>query len=221
MKPRECGSDKQNHNVTYVTIAALVFGAAILFSGCVNDIEKIKAFSPSEILPVLHAEDFETTYTDSGMVRFYLKTPELKRFETDGAPFVEFPQGILLIKYNARMEMISSISARYAKQFVKEKRWEAKNDVVAINSMGDTLQTEHLIWDEQAKRIYNDEYVKVIRPDQIMTGIGFESDASLQNWRIRKPRGTIYVQLNREGTAPGDSLPVPVPVMRPVNIGNP
>ncbi len=155
------------------------------------------------------------------MVRFYLKTPELKRFETDGAPFVEFPQGILLIKYNARMEMISSISARYAKQFVKEKRWEAKNDVVAINSMGDTLQTEHLIWDEQAKRIYNDEYVKVIRPDQIMTGIGFESDASLENWRIRKPRGTIYVQLNREGSAPVDSLPVPVPVMRPVKIGNP
>jgi len=211
----------QSFNVSI--IAALVSGAAILFGGCVNDIEKIKAFSPSEILPVLHAENFETTYSDSGMIRFFLKTPELKRFETDGTAFVEFPRGILLIKYNARMEMISSISARYAKQFVKEKRWEVKNDVVAINSMGDTLKTEHLVWDENSKRIFNDEYVKVIRPDQIITGIGFESDASLENWRIRNPRGTIYVQMNREGMLPADSMPgaVPVPLLKPVNIGNP
>jgi len=134
---------------------------------------------------------------------------------------VEFPRGILLVKYNDRMEMISSISARYARQFEKEKRWEAKNDVVAINSLGDTMKTEHLVWDEQEKRIYNNEYVQVIRPDQIIFGEGFESDASLQNWRIRNPRGTIYVRLNREGAVGADSLSGGVPAMQPVQIGNP
>ncbi len=222
MNKPECGSDHGNHHFRYYSIAALFFGAAILFYGCVNDIEKIKAFNPTEILPVLHAENFETTYSDSGMVRFFLKTPELKRFENEGATFVEFPQGILLVKYNAQMEMISSISARYAKQFEKEKRWEARNDVVAINSLGDTLKTEHLIWDEQQKRIYNEEFVQIIRPDQNITGVGFESDASLQNWRIKSPRGPIYVRLNRKGAVPGDSLaPAPMPVRQRVNIGNP
>lgn len=220
MNKPESGSDRRNPSYQYFNIAALVFGAAILFYGCVNDIEKIKAFSSSEILPVLHAENFETTYSDSGMVRFYLKTPELRRFENEGATFVEFPKGILLVKYNDRMEMVSSISARYARQFEKEKRWEAKNDVVAINSLGDTLKTEHLIWDEQAKRIYNNEFVQVIRPDQIITGIGFESDASLENWRIRNPKGTIYVRLNRQGALPADSLGGAPPAMAPVNIGN-
>lgn len=221
MNKPECGSDRQSHHFRSYKIAALVTGAALLFYGCVNDIEKIKAFSSSEILPVLHAENFETTYSDSGMVRFFLKTPELKRFENEGASFVEFPRGILLVKYNDRMEMISSISARYARQFEKEKRWEAKNDVVAINSLGDTMKTEHLVWDEQEKRIYNNEYVQVIRPDQIIFGEGFESDASLQNWRIRNPRGTIYVRLNREGAVGADSLSGGVPAMQPVQIGNP
>ena len=221
MNKPECGSDPQSHHFRSYKIAALVTGAALLFYGCVNDIEKIKAFSSSEILPVLHAENFETTYSNSGMVRFFLKTPELKRFENEGASFVEFPRGILLVKYNDRMEMISSISARYARQFEKEKRWEAKNDVVAINSLGDTMKTEHLVWDEQEKRIYNNEYVQVIRPDQIIFGEGFESDVSLQNWRIRNPRGTIYVRLNREGAVGADSLSGGVPAMQPVQIGNP
>ena len=154
-----------------------------------------------------------------GIVRFFLKTPELNRYESEEGPFAEFPKGILLIKYGPQMEVLSSISARYAKQFVREKRWEARNDVVAINSTGDTLKTEHLIWDEPGKRIYNNEFVQIIRTDQIITGVGFESDASLENWRIKNPKGTIYVQLNREGVAPGDSLGSG-DSLRPVNFGN-
>lgn len=219
MKLPGYGSDTRKHTTKNLIIAALATGAAILFPGCVNDIEKIKAFNPTEILPVVHAENFETTMTDSGIVRFYLKTPELNRYESDGEPFAEFPKGILLIKYGPHMEVVSSISARYAKQYVREKRWEAKNDVVAINSQGDTLKTEHLIWDELAKRIYNNEFVQIIRTDQIITGIGFESDASLENWRIKNPKGTIYIQLNRDGMVPEDSLSG-TDDLQPVNIGN-
>lgn len=198
MKPQECGSDLRRFNLHIYIIAALLGGAALLFSGCVNDIEIIKAFSSPEALPVIHAENYETTYTDSGVVRFFLKTPELMRFEVDGQPFIEFPKGIELTKYNEHHQVVSRITARYAKQYVKEKKWEAKNDVVALNLAGDTLKTEHLIWDEQTGKITSDQFVKIIRPDQIITGIGFESDQSMENWRIRNPKGTIYIQLNRE-----------------------
>jgi len=198
------------------------FGLAlVVLTGCVTDIEKIKAFSPSEILPVIHAENFETTYSDSGVIRFILKTPELKRFETDDAPYIEFPKGVLLIRYNQNKEVISSISARYAKQFVREHRWEAKNDVVATNNLGDTLKTEHLIWEEESGRIYNNEFVKVIRPDQEITGVGIEANQNMTNWRIRNPRGPIYVRLNRQGEAPPDSVFGNLPVLRPVDIKNP
>ncbi len=205
----------------YLVIAALLYGAALLFTACVNDIEKIKAFNPAEILPVVQAENFETIYSDSGVVRFLLKTPELKRFETDEATFVEFPKGILLVKYNPQKQVLSSISARYAKQFVKEHRWEAKNEVVATNSAGDTLKTEHLIWDEEAGKIYNNEFVRIIRPDQTLSGIGFEADQSLNNWRIRNPRGPIYVQMNRQRSEPQDTVFGNLPVLRPVNIKKP
>lgn len=183
-------------------IAALLGGAAILFYACENNIEEIKAFASPENLPVLEAENFETLSTDSGEVRFFMKAPKLLKYENDGNAYLEFPKGVKLVKYDENENVISSITADYARQYEKEKKWEAKNNVVATNAKGDTLKTELLNWEEKTGKIYSDEYVKIIRPDQIITGIGFESNQNLENWKIRNPKGTIYVNVeaNRDST---------------------
>lgn len=200
-------SDIKNNKQGISGIAALLLGAAILlFSACENNIEKIKPFTEPENLPEVEARNIQTLFTDSGEVRFFLKASRLLRFENDGKAFIEFPEGIELVKYNENNEIISSITADYAKQFEKEKRWEAKNNVIATNARGDTLKTEHLIWEEETERIHTEEFVKIIRADQIITGIGFESDQSLQNWRIKNPKGTIYVNVKSEDNTTGDSL---------------
>ena len=202
-------SDIKNCKQRINGIAALILGAAILlFSACENDIEKIKPFTEPENLPEVEATNIQTLFTDSGEVRFFLKAPRLLRFENEGKAFIEFPEGIELIKYDENKEIISGITADYAKQFEKEKKWEAKNNVVATNARGDTLKTEHLIWEEEAERIHTEEFVKIIRPGQIITGIGFESDQSLQNWRIKNPKGTIYVDVESNKNDTGDSLSV-------------
>ena len=210
MKTQKSGSKKPVISKIF-RIAVLISGTAILFYGCENNIEKIKAFSSPENLPLQEATNFQTLFTDSGEVRFSLKAPKLLRYETDGKPFVEFPEGIELIKYDDNQNIISSITADYAKQFPSEDKWEAKNNVVATNLDGDTLKTEHLIWEEKAEIIYTEEFVKIIRPDQIITGIGFESDQTLENWRIKNPKGTIYVKLENNSQAGSDSAKIPSP----------
>ncbi len=163
-----------------ISIAALITGAAILFFGCESNIEQIKAFSATENLPVLEAQNFQTVFTDSGQIRFSLKAPKLLIFEADGKDFKEFPEGMELVKYDANHQITSTLSANYAKEFIKDQKWEAKNNVIATNAQGDTLKTEHLIWDEKAEKIHTEEFVKIIRENQIITGIGFVSDPSIQ-----------------------------------------
>ena len=63
---------------------------------------------------------------------------------------------------------------------------------------GRYLKTEHLLWEEKKEIIYTEEFVKIIRVDQIITGIGFTSDEKLQNWKIKNPKGTIYVSIKNE-----------------------
>lgn len=214
MKQQRLGSNIIQH-IRIFGIAALSWGAAILFYGCENKIEEIKAFYSAENLPILEARNFETLFTDSGQVRFLLKTPKLLRFEDDGRNYIEFPEGMELVKFDANRNVISSITADYAKQFLAEDKWEAKNNVVATNSQGDTLKTEHLIWEEKKEIIYTEEFVKIIRADQIITGIGFTSDQKLQNWKIKNPKGTIYVNVNNE------NQPVNSPEQKPDESLNP
>ena len=217
MKLQRLGSNI-NHYISILCIAALFTGAAILFYGCENNIEEIKAFYSAENLPVVEARNFETLYTDSGQIRFFLKAPKLLRYEDDGRNYTEFPEGMELVKFDANRNIISSITANYAKQFVADDKWEAKNNVVAINALGDTLKTEHLIWEEKKEIIYTGEFVKIIRTDQIITGVGFTSDQKLQNWKIKNPKGTIYISVNKEGQQtdfqeqkPDESLNTPKP----------
>lgn len=192
-------------NIGLSVIAALVSGAALLLTSCENNIEEIKAFSSNENLPILEARNFETIFTDSGQIRYSLKTPKLLRFEDEGRDYIEFPEGMELIKFDANKNILSSITADYAKQFVADDKWEAKNNVVATNAQGDTLKTEHLIWEEKKELIYTEEFVKIIRSDQIITGIGLTSDQKLQNWKIKNPKGTIYVTVNNKNKS-SDSL---------------
>ena len=205
MKTQESGS-KIEKIFHVIQIAALSTGAAILLFGCENNIERIKAFGSPENLPIVEGSNFETMFTDSGEVRFYLKAPKLLQFDTDGITYLEFPEGIELIKYDENQNVISSITADYAKKFEKEEKWEAKNNVVATNVQGDTLKTEHLIWEEKEEKIYTEEFVRIIRPDQIITGIGFQSDQSLLNWRIKNPRGTIYIDMESGAQTREDTI---------------
>lgn len=180
-------------------IAVLVLGTAILFFACKkNDIEKIKAFGSPEELPILEATNFETLSTDSGTIRFFLKAPKLLRYENDGKNYHEFPEGLLLIKYDENHNVTSSIKADYAKEFIKEEKWEAKNNVIVTNENGDSLKTEHLIWDEKNETIFTEEYVKIISADKIITGTGLTSDQNMQNWKIKNPKGVIYVAVDNE-----------------------
>ncbi len=188
-------------------VAALSLGAAILFYACEqNNLEEIKAFNSAENLPVLEASNFSTLVTDSGKVMYNLEAPKLLRFETGKDSYLEFPEGMELVKYDEKRTIISSITANYAKQFVDDKKWEAKNNVIATNAQGDTLKTEHLIYEEEKGKIYTEEFVRIIRPDQIITGIGFQSDQTLQNWRIKDPKGTIYVSADAGAERTGDGV---------------
>ena len=186
-----------------LSVAALFSGAAILFLGCEkNNIEEIKAFFTSESLPIQEVINFESLLTDSGQVRFLIQAPKLLRFEAEGRDYIEFPEGLRLVKYDEHKNIISSITAKYARQYVSDHRWEAKNNVIATNINGDTLKTEVLFWEEQKEKIYTDEFVKIIRADQIITGIGFTSDQKMQNWKIKNPKGTIYINVNNQQQTP-------------------
>jgi LPS export ABC transporter protein LptC len=172
---------------------------ALTLVSCENEISKIKNFSSTEELPSIAAEGFEMLFSDSMVIRFKLQTPELIRHDNAEVkePYTEFPKGMKLEQYDAKMNIVSSITSLYAKNFDSDDRWEAKNNVIAINLKGDTLKTEYLVWDKRKGKIYSDQFVKIIQKDQIYTGVGFESNQDFSEYHIKNLKGHMYVNVEK------------------------
>lgn len=180
-------------------IGSVLFAVAsiCLLGSCENDIAKIKTLAVTEDLPAGTAEGFEMLASDSTVIRFKMQTPELIMHSNEKDPYTEFPKGVKIEKYDAKMNIVSSLTAQYAKNFTSDDRWEAKNNVVAVNLQGDTLKTEYLVYDTRKQKIYSDQFVKIIRKDQIITGVGFESNQDFTSYHIKNPTGHVYVDVGK------------------------
>ena len=169
----------------------------MILVSCENEIAKIKTVTNTEDLPAITAEGFEMLVSDSSVIRSKLQTPQLIKHDNEKDPYIEFPKGMKIVEYDAKMNIVSSITAQYAKNFTGENRWEAKNNVVAVNLKGDTLKTEYLVWDTKKQKIYSDQFVKIIQKDQIFTGIGFESNQDFSSYHIKNLKGNMYVNVDK------------------------
>jgi len=178
-------------------LALIIFLFSFLLFSCENEIAKIKVLSSTEEPPSVTAEGYEMLSSDSSVIRYKLQTPELINHDVEKDPYIEFPKGVKIEKYDANMNIVSSITAQYAKNFSADNRWEAKNNVVAVNLKGDTLKTEFLVWDMKAEKIYSDQFVKIIQKDQTFTGIGFESNQDFTQYSFKNLKGHIYVNVDK------------------------
>lgn len=179
-----------------LSIATLTLCATLLILSCSS---KVASEIPSELLnnkkiPSLEATDFQTSYTDSGIVRYFLKTPKMLIFDREKEPYKEFPEGFHLQRFDENKKIVSELSANYGKNFVREQKWLATGNVVMVNDKGDTLRTEELIFLSAEDKIFSDKFVSIKKGDQDITGTGgFESDTQMKKWAFKKTKGHIYV----------------------------
>jgi len=180
-----------------LSIVVLSLGATMLILSCSS---KVASDLPTDLIsvkkpPTIEATDFQTFYTDSGVVRYFLKTPRLLKYEQEKEPYTEFPEGFHLQQFDANKKIISELSANYGKNFEIEQKWLATGNVVMVNNKGDTLRSEELIYLIKEEKIYTDKFVSIKKGDDIINGSGgFESDTQMTKWTFKKTKGQIYVE---------------------------
>ncbi|NQV29394.1 MAG: LPS export ABC transporter periplasmic protein LptC [Candidatus Marinimicrobia bacterium] len=68
----------------------------------------------------------------------------------------------------------------------------ARGNVFVESDSGMTLSTNIMYWHEEREIIYTDQPIVFTTKTDTLYGIGFESDANLQNWTITRPTGVTY-----------------------------
>ena len=168
--------------------------SVFLFSCKSNNPEDIKALTEKQDEPSITIENLETTILDSGRIKHRLITPLLVRYSNAEEPFDDFPEGLLFLSYSKTGQVESQIKCNNARHIPKKKLWELNNNVEAINTKGEILNTEQLFWDMGKKLIYTDKHVKITTKTNTSNGIGFESKEDMSNYTIKKYTGTFNIE---------------------------
>lgn len=173
--------------------------SVFLNTGCVNDLEEVKAITESELLPVEVADGIQIIYSDSARLKVILEANHLERFLGE-KPYLEMTQGVHVRFFNNLGMVESELRSNYAVSHENSDVMEAKEDVIVVNKKGETLNTEHLIWEEKTEKIHTEEFVKITTEDEVIFGHGFESNQDFTKYRIKKIKGTINLKEDAEST---------------------
>lgn len=170
-----------------------LFLFTLVCSGCVNDMDEVNALTKTNELPIETADSVRIIYSDSALLKVILDAKHLERFMgTD--PYIEMTKGVHVRFYNNLGAIESELSSNYAISRENSDVMEAKENVVVVNKKGETLNTEHLIWEKKTEKIRTDEFVKITTEDEVIFGHGLESNQDFTKYRIKKIKGTINLK---------------------------
>ena len=166
--------------------------ACMIILSCENKISQIPK-SDLLTLPSITGKDIETVLTDSGLIQLILTSPLIEQYDKADKPYSEFRFGLKVIAYNGQKDPVASVTAKYGK-CTDNNLWELRDSVVVINENNEKLETEILFWNQQKDLIYTDRFVKITSEDEVIQGIGFESDSHLSKQKIKKVTADIYLK---------------------------
>jgi LPS export ABC transporter protein LptC len=167
-----------------------IFAFALAFASCENDPVEVNLVGAVANGPVQSGKDVELIYSDSAKIKVKLFAPQLDKYEGDN-PRNELPKGVKVEFFDDRMQVKTKLTANYGIQYEREKKVEVKNDVVVVNEKGEQLNTEHLVWDEQTRKIYTEAFVKITTASEVIFGEGLEANEDFSTYTIKNIKGTI------------------------------
>jgi LPS export ABC transporter protein LptC len=183
------------HTALNISILTLVVG--MLFS-CSNTEKELHKFAFTDNFPDEQTKDVTIYYSDSAKIKMKLVSPLMERYTKSSGDFTEFKDGLEVFFYSDSGTLDNFVRANYAKHLTEEKKMIAKHDVVAKNNLGDMLNTEHLVWDQEKQLFYSDEFVKITTKDEIIYGDGFEANEDFSKYKIKNIKGIIAVDDTQE-----------------------
>ncbi|MDR1527542.1 MAG: LPS export ABC transporter periplasmic protein LptC [Dysgonamonadaceae bacterium] len=153
--------------------------------------------------PLLHGEGISWLISDSGVTRFRLKTKVLDSYSNDTASYWYFPQGIRVDQFDSLFQVSGYVEADTAYYFDKTGLWQLIHNVLIKNTEGTTCETSELFWNSKEPpasmhSIYSDKFVKITKPDQIITTIGFKSNQSLTRYILYK--NTLETEIDKNNS---------------------
>ena len=175
-------------SIQYFLYAVVI---ATFISSCENDLAVVNKITSKQEAAIEKGKGIEVIYSNNAIIKAVMKAPFMNHVEGTDA-YTELPSGLIMLFYNDSLNVNSRLTAGYGIRKDNSKQMVVRDNVEVVNLKGEKLNTEELIWDEKTQRIFSTKFVKITRKDEILYGQGFESNADITNYKIKKLSGIIH-----------------------------
>ncbi len=180
-----------------------VLVGAACFAACVVEEPDLSRYTGSGIQNLEEARDVVMTYTDSTALVFKMKAPVSRRIINKFSASDEFPEGVEVTFYGKTERPVSWLTADYAIRNPSERFVRAEKNVVLRNVAGERLDAPELIWDESARQIRTDRFVRITRADgSVIYSYGLVSNETFTRYELNAVAGDIALPPSRTDSIP-------------------
>lgn len=167
---------------------------SMFFSSCTNNVQEAQLITSRVNVNIEKGTDVVINYSDNGLTKITSYGKTVTRYSGVEKPYLEFSDGMKLYFFTAQGDTESTLTARYATAVENSKEMIARDHVVVINNKGERLDTDELVWDEEAKTIYSNSFVKITTADEIIIGKGMTANQNFTDYMVKSISGTIKVK---------------------------
>ncbi len=159
---------------------ALLAGALGVLAGC----EQQSGSPPaSPEVPDQVVRQFTLTETVNGLLRWKLTAEAASTYRGLG---VIRATGVAIEFYDQAGRPYSHLTAREGEIRTATNDMSARGDVVVTTETGTRIETPELRFLNREQRIVSDDRVTVRRGGDVLTGVGFQSDPSLEHFEFQR-----------------------------------
>jgi LPS export ABC transporter protein LptC len=127
--------------------------------------------------------DFTTMESDSGRVKWILEAPVARVYNIRNLLVTDDPK---ITFYDENGEISSILTADKGEYNQETHDLTALGNVIVTTTEGYTLETESLIMIRELGEIHSEDFVKVTKGSDILTGYGFQGYPELKNVDIKR-----------------------------------
>jgi LPS export ABC transporter protein LptC len=152
-----------------------------LFSGCGEKTAKLDV-PPS--MPEQGLEKFTVSETHSGKPNWVLEAASAQIMEKQRRVFMQLP----IIKFYQDGAYSSTLTAKKGRINTDNYDIWADGACELKTVKGETLTTSNMIYTSSTSRISTNEFVRIVRPDEVIEGTGMDASPTLDDIVIKKQR---------------------------------
>lgn len=162
--------------------ALLLCGTLLAASGCERTRRVMPGASSAE-LPDQEVGDFAVTETDQGRLQWKMYARSAAIYSARNTIVA---RGVRIDFFDQDGNRSSTLTAREGEMNQRQRDMLARGNVVLQTAEGTRMSTEQLRFLNRQQRIVSDEFVRVERGGDVLTGYGFESDPQLRHFEFKR-----------------------------------